>query len=68
MGYRPWGHIESDTTERLNNSSIINYSHCAVYYIRAAPSFSLREGQQCADATLVRMLGASPGHLEKHVL
>ena len=70
VGYSPWGHKELDTTERLSNinSSIINDSHCAVYYIRAVPSFSLREGQQCADAMLVRMLGASPGHLEKHVL
>ena len=69
VGYSPWGRKESDTTERLNNDgSIISYSPRAVCYSRAVPSFPLREGQQHADAMLVRMLGASPGHLEKHVL
>ena len=32
----PWGHTESDTTERLNNSKIINHRHYAVHCIRMA--------------------------------
>ena len=69
VGYSPRGHKESDTTEGLASiSSVINHRHRAVCCIRAAPSFSLREGQQCADAMFVRILGASPGHLEKPLL
>ena len=35
----PWGHTESDTTERLNNSKIINHRHYAVHCIRMAYLF-----------------------------
>ena len=27
----PWGHKESDTTERLNNNSIVDLQYCVLF-------------------------------------
>ena len=31
MGYSPWGHKESDTTEQLNNVPIYIYTHIHIH-------------------------------------